>query len=839
MPENTKDRPLAVAGLISYRYPNQYGGYFMIGAKDDQDALREARRSTSNDVVMDRLERWNENKYMPVAPSPSASEQAVPVASESRQMVVVDGSGRVFSLRGRKIANNEPEGWEKAFELFDAQGKRDGFFRYRDDLDHFIVTHKRYEFSPRVSDATLVSPEAAENFKKYLEIEQPAHCPYRVLTLQNSMTEKFAKEVQSMLWDEKEVIPLQWESGREAKTLDEAKELAGVALTKLGVPEPVWKAGTAGWEYAQYAAKFDKMVVGASDGGVVSIDGDPFTPGKRQTNVTLERVMESMERPVSQMKTKWAAELTKSDEKAETVSALMADLDAWGQTSRRHADTLVANRLIVLDRHERAFSSDTEENGKVVPNLRLPKPDFQGVTFLTPESAEKVCDELQRQNPEDGPYVARDAYEYAEKKHADILRFLNKNCRERVYEWPSGFVRQAEDQFRMMLHERFTPKWEDGLRDSDGHPRYAITIPAHEVPQLRMLQKAHPARWGNPPEVAKELADNHRQLEESSMKNSAKYNFLTPEQKEFVDILCIETNSDPFVPSMPKNLNFGNVLELNERLHELAAQHLKLSLMSVETGLSRRQEQAQQAIAQEVKELLDGVPGIKGAHVMGDPRGNTIGVYFESGRSTSLTGSYKVPVDPQRLLVLNGEAFWDAYPVKPEYLELTIATDSAAFDDLGHDQEVANIFEDAADKIEKECSYGGKGLGLNDGLTLRDRNGNMVGCVEVTTNPGTGGLLEGNVRLAIELDKAASDGDALRDASNLLRETAATLLEGHGSTAVAAENRGWCGWNAFAVYAERDGKTKAVGQFECRLTAAEYERSLAAASSSDDHDIGG
>lgn len=58
------DRPCAANGLVSYRYSGRYG-YIMIGARDDADALREARRST--DVVEPgRLEVWDGERYAPV-----------------------------------------------------------------------------------------------------------------------------------------------------------------------------------------------------------------------------------------------------------------------------------------------------------------------------------------------------------------------------------------------------------------------------------------------------------------------------------------------------------------------------------------------------------------------------------------------------------------------------------------------------------------------------------------------------------------------------------------------------------------------------------------------------
>lgn len=61
----THDKPLAVAPLISYRLPSQYG-YCMIGARDADDAMREAARSVRN-PRRDLLQVWDakQRKYIP------------------------------------------------------------------------------------------------------------------------------------------------------------------------------------------------------------------------------------------------------------------------------------------------------------------------------------------------------------------------------------------------------------------------------------------------------------------------------------------------------------------------------------------------------------------------------------------------------------------------------------------------------------------------------------------------------------------------------------------------------------------------------------------------------
>ena len=56
---NTHNKPLAAIGLLSYRYKGAYG-YIMIGAHDNEDALREAGRSTSDKLSIARLEAWSD-----------------------------------------------------------------------------------------------------------------------------------------------------------------------------------------------------------------------------------------------------------------------------------------------------------------------------------------------------------------------------------------------------------------------------------------------------------------------------------------------------------------------------------------------------------------------------------------------------------------------------------------------------------------------------------------------------------------------------------------------------------------------------------------------------------
>lgn len=58
------NKPLAMAGLTSYRCKSPYG-WVMIGAKDHEGALNEAKRST-REPKMEDLQIWNGSEYVSI-----------------------------------------------------------------------------------------------------------------------------------------------------------------------------------------------------------------------------------------------------------------------------------------------------------------------------------------------------------------------------------------------------------------------------------------------------------------------------------------------------------------------------------------------------------------------------------------------------------------------------------------------------------------------------------------------------------------------------------------------------------------------------------------------------
>ena len=209
-------------------------------------------------------------------------------------------------------------------------------------------------------------------------------------------------------------------------------------------------------------------------------------------------------------------------------------------------------------------------------------------------------------------------------------------------------------------------------QDDDCGPGMLLTagLAAHRV-------SASPVRIGN---MEQPMKDNEDEIVRKKLA------VLTPAQRDWIMVLHEETHRprnfggrSPGATISTRTVSLPQALELNERLHELAAQHFVLANIDDERGLSEKQVQAREAIEQQITGLLDGVPNVKGPYFLYDPHGATVGVEFESGRADSITGCYKVPLCPKRVKALGDEPFWD-YPAKTEYVALTV-------DEMGNDQD--------------------------------------------------------------------------------------------------------------------------------------------------------
>lgn len=348
-------------------------------------------------------------------------------------------------------------------------------------------------------------------------------------------------------------------------------------------------------------------------------------------------------------------------------------------------------------------------------------------------------------------------------------------ARERVYDIHNAEA--AETMFRRLQHQGLSPQWDTGVRD--GIHMHGVTLPQAEVSKLRELQTSNPATWGNHPDVQKMLDESKKDMEASAARRNERLDALTPEQREFIEVLHYQSKG---------TLHVDAALDVNDRLHELSVQHHRLAQISLsESGLSKMQERVQGDVETKIILLSHEIPGVLEPKFMYDPRGTTVGLMFESGAHDSLNGSYKVPLNPARVKELANENFQAAIEALEQadqergtvrYMELLIEnTTNAAFADTGREQEVARIIEEAADKLDDWW-------GQDDGERhqLRDLNGNTVGHLVLTSEePPRRPTVEGEVKLSFwcELDNDAYGDDPAHEAAQHLREAAHQITKGN------------------------------------------------------------
>ncbi len=109
----------------------------------------------------------------------------------------------------------------------------------------------------------------------------------------------------------------------------------------------------------------------------------------------------------------------------ETLQTLTEDRDAWRATAAPQSNVLIGERLIVVDRHDRGYSSFVYE-GKQREGLTQVPRDMHGVIKFDAEGAARVRARLEGEAPDFGPFVVWDFQEYA-RSQADRSQQLIDN----------------------------------------------------------------------------------------------------------------------------------------------------------------------------------------------------------------------------------------------------------------------------------------------------------------------------------------------------------------------------------------------------------------------------
>lgn len=80
----------------------------------------------------------------------------------------------------------------------------------------------------------------------------------------------------------------------ESRTMEEGMRVVYAIAGDLRASLSEWRDSGENWKYASLTADDTVVPIGVSTGGVVSVNGDPFTPEERVMNVTKEAVMTSV-----------------------------------------------------------------------------------------------------------------------------------------------------------------------------------------------------------------------------------------------------------------------------------------------------------------------------------------------------------------------------------------------------------------------------------------------------------------------------------------------------------------------------------------------------------------
>lgn len=137
-------------------------------------------------------------------------------------------------------------------------------------------------------------------------------------------------------------------------------------------------------------------------------------------------------------------------EKLETVATVVKtgeeEVLEWQAVADRYQDTLVGERLIVVDNYDRTFRQNGENY-----SLERSHHDLTGVSHLNPESARKVVSALESDQPQFAPYRAVDFQEYAQERvqKAEQVIVAAKEARDLML---APFMNA--ERFAVILHEK-------------------------------------------------------------------------------------------------------------------------------------------------------------------------------------------------------------------------------------------------------------------------------------------------------------------------------------------------------------------------------------------------
>lgn len=526
--------------------------------------------------------------------------------------------------------------------------------------------------------------------------------------------------------------------------------------------------------------------------------------------VALKRAEETLADPSSHLSEYGVQKVAEAKDiveknREELIATVREDQQRWQETADRYKNVLLGERNIVLDKHERAFSQ-IYENGEPAIKLELPDSSLSGVSFMTAENANKVRADLEGRWPEFSPYVAVDFQQYAQSKAVEAENIVKHLVGIKWSADREALTLDDAKELAGVVIEQLgytVPAWRKSESSLTPWEYADVEVGGRTTLTVGASSGGVVAINGDPFTPGDRKTNVTRERVVESMQAGVDFlcRGLGKENQDLCDPLfeaLKETNPD----AAALHENIGELVRLSTMHTKLAGMVSEDMNLSYDEEFSSVKEGLRDAIRNQIGEI----DGISEVEFTMDSRFSTVILQLENGRSNRMSGGWGVPVDDALLDGLDyGDDIASVYgdgesPEKASasgFVVLNITeTGNAAFADVGRDQEIARIIEEAATKIADSDSV------EDTRFFLRDTNGNKVGKVEHTTAIPTGEPEDGTVRLAVELGNAAFEDGPAGEVARILREAAGKVREGEH------------------VFAMRDYNGNLVGKFEFREEAS-------------------
>jgi hypothetical protein len=457
-------------------------------------------------------------------------------------------------------------------------------------------------------------------------------------------------------------------------------------------------------------------------------------------------------------------------QRQETLQMLGEDRDGWLATASARPNVLLGDRQIVVDRHDRGYSSFRHESRMREGLTQVPR-DMHGVIKFDADGAACVKARLEREAPDFAPYVAWDFQDYARSQATraqELINTISDLAANAATPTASpapvdkADARAVSEQYRDLLfalhdawgnvHTRgdadMKETWGRLIREN-GEFAEPPPVPSAEINARLYAALDSAKRLLAEPFVRQSLRDKiaHVLAEHANLRQQADLAIQVPQVQ---DTVAGDAGGDRLDPARVDEIR--GVLKLFvDRLHDsdFMKPHAREALKAVTvdgSGVSADQARLVLRVLSDfdrrMRDLDDGHQAQAWSGKLQGGQADADGVVQR--RAADIEG----------------------------YLVVEITdTASVAFSDVGRDFEVARIIKEAAGKAWREDFRSGS-------VALTDLNSNPVGSMYFSEAQPADELPEGGVRLTVRTTADVGEDDLGSNVSRVMMALAHRVERG-------------------------------------------------------------